>query len=57
MFSMPQHPRPNISIFMTNQQAQVVHPDDPYHIPSAANLAREGVLFTNVYYPTAHFCP
>lgn len=50
--------RPNILIFMTDQeQGAVVHPDHPCQTPNATRLARDGVLFTNAYCPTAHCCP
>lgn len=50
--------RPNILIFMTDQQqAAVIHPDHPCITPNATRLAQDGVLFNNVFCPTAHCCP
>ncbi|MGQ9730386.1 MAG: sulfatase-like hydrolase/transferase [Candidatus Zipacnadales bacterium] len=50
--------RPNILIFMTDQeQADVVHPDHPCRTPNAQRLIDEGLLFTQLYCPTAHCCP
>jgi len=50
--------RPNILIFMTDQeQAAVVHPDHPCQTPNATRLARDGIIFSNAYCPTAHCCP
>jgi arylsulfatase A-like enzyme len=49
---------PNVLIFMTDQeQADVSLPGHPCQTPNADRLAREGVLFTNAYCPTAHCCP
>jgi arylsulfatase A-like enzyme len=50
--------RPNVLIFMTDQQqADVVHPDHPCRTPNASRLADDGLLFTQLYCPTAHCCP
>ncbi|MCM8762839.1 MAG: sulfatase-like hydrolase/transferase, partial [Candidatus Omnitrophica bacterium] len=52
------HERPNILIFMTDQeQADVVRPDHPCITPNAARLAEKGILFTRSFCPTAHCCP
>ncbi len=49
---------PNILIFMTDQERDdVVRPDHPCLTPNATRLAREGILFTDAYCPTAHCCP
>lgn len=49
---------PNILIFMTDQErGDVVRPDHPCLTPNATRLAREGILFTDAYCPTAHCCP
>jgi arylsulfatase A-like enzyme len=43
---------------MTDQeQADVSLPGHPCETPNADRLAREGVLFSNAYCPTAHCCP
>lgn len=54
---MPTIP-PNIIVFMSDQeQGQVVHPDHPCRTPTAARLAKEGLLFSRCYTPAAHCCP
>lgn len=52
------HRRPNILIFMTDQQqgATVLH-GHPCLTPNAQRLARQGVTFERAYCPTAHCCP
>lgn len=51
-------PRPNILVFMTDQeQGQVLHTDHPCITPHAAQLARDGIFFRRVFCPTAHCCP
>src|SRR6266508_939637 len=55
---MPPAKRPNILIFMTDQeQADVLRPDHPCHTPNADRLARDGVTFSSMYCPAAHCCP
>jgi arylsulfatase A-like enzyme len=45
-------------IFMTDQErGDVLHPDHPCLTPNASRLAREGILFSNAFCPTAHCCP
>jgi arylsulfatase A-like enzyme len=55
---MPSQKRPNILIFMTDQeQADVLRPDHPCRTPNADRLAREGVVFNSMYCPSPHCCP
>ena len=55
---MPSGKRPNILIFMTDQeQADVLRPDHPCRTPNADRLAREGVVFNSMYCPSPHCCP
>ena len=55
---MPQSKRPNILIFMNDQeQAHLTLPGHPCRTPHADRLASEGVLFSRCYTPCAHCCP
>ncbi|HEU5318784.1 MAG TPA: sulfatase-like hydrolase/transferase [Chloroflexota bacterium] len=55
---MPSDTRPNVLIFMTDQeQADVMRPDHPARTPNADRLAKEGVTFTSMYCPSPHCCP
>ncbi|MGE5549670.1 MAG: sulfatase-like hydrolase/transferase [Bacteroidota bacterium] len=55
---MNQYKRPNILIFMTDQeQAQVTLSGHPCLTPTLDRVAREGIRFTSAYPPMAHCCP
>jgi len=50
--------RPNILIVMTDhQRADTVLPEHPAITPHVAQLAQEGVTFTNAFCPSPHCCP
>ena len=50
--------RPNVLIFMTDhQRGDTVLPGHPAITPNVAQLAREGVTFTNAFCPSPHCCP
>jgi arylsulfatase A-like enzyme len=52
------HKRPNILIFMTDQQqGATVLPEHPCYTPNLDRLAAEGITFTNVLCPAPHCCP
>ncbi|HET7558653.1 MAG TPA: sulfatase-like hydrolase/transferase, partial [Limnochordia bacterium] len=51
-------PRPNVLIFMTDQQqCQVVRPDHPCRTPHVERLAAQGLRFERAYTIAPHCCP
>ena len=55
---MPDKKRPNILIFMNDQeQGAVLDPGHPCQTPFADRLAQEGVRFSRTHTTTAHCCP
>lgn len=55
---MNKQDRPNILIFMTDQQqAQVTMPDHPCRTPHLDGMARRGVRFANCFTTMTHCCP
>lgn len=49
--------KPNILIFMTDQQRGDVLTDENIHLPNIRKLMREGIHFKNTYAPAPHCCP
>lgn len=55
---MPSADRPNILVFMNDQQqGATLDPSSPCRTPNAGRLAQEGLRFSRAYTVTAHCCP